>query len=108
MQSHWAVFNKTKARKLTDEAARQAVNEIRDEIQNKIEQDVSHQAIATVFWVLHKHFGFGAGRLQKLKDLTEDEYMHMIDGVLGREYNPRHCEEWLKSIGIDLDESQYK
>lgn len=108
MKAYYQTVSKSKAWKLTDEAARQAVEEIRDEIQSKIEKDVTNQALATVFWVLHKHFGFGKSRLQKLKDLTEDEYTLMIDGVLGREYNPRYCEEWLKSIGIDLDESQYK
>lgn len=108
MKSNYGVMNRSKAQKMTDEAARQAVEEIRDEIHAKIERDVTNQALATVFWVLHKHFGFGKSRLQKLKDLTEDEYTLMIDGVLGREYNPRYCEEWLKSIGIDLDESQYK
>lgn len=108
MKSNYAVLNRSNAKKMTDEAARKAVCELRDEIHDEIEKDISYQAIATVFWVLHKHFGFGAGRLKKLKDLTEDEYAHMIDGVLGREYNPRHCEEWLRSIGIDLYESQYK
>ena len=108
MKSNFAILNKSQARKLTDEAARKAAFELRDKIQNDIEKDVAHQTIATIFWVLHKHFGFDAKRLQKLKDLTEDEFKIMTGGIFGREYSPRHCEEWLKTQGIDLDESQYK
>lgn len=108
MKSNFAILNKSQAQKMTDEAARQAAFEMRDEIMNAVEKDIANQTISTIFWVLHKHFGFDAKRLQKLKDLTEDEFTIMTGGIFGREYSPRHCEEWLRSIGIDLDESQYK
>lgn len=94
-----------KIRKEAEEAARA----LQDEIHQKCEKDITHQALATCFWILHKDFGFGKSRLHRLKDSIEDEYKLMMDGVLGQEYNPHHCEEWLKQeMGIDLDESQYK
>ena len=108
MKSNYTIMNRSQAQKLAEETGKKAAYELRDEIQDKIETGVMHQTISVVFWVLHKHFGFGKDRLQRLKDYTEDEFKLMIDGVLGKKYSPRNCEEWLKSIGIDLNKSQYK
>lgn len=101
-------FKDRKTKSMCDVAAKKAAYELRDKIQDKIERDIFEQTIATVFWVLHKNFGFGSERLKRLKDATEDEFVLMQQGILGNEYNPRYCQEWLKSIGIDLTKSQYK
>ena len=108
MRANYVTVNQSKVEKLTEESAKKIMYEMRDEIYKEIERDIMYQTIAVVFWALHKHFGFGKDRLQRLKDFTEDEFKLMIDGVLGKDYSPRHCEEWLRSIGIDLDKSQYK
>lgn len=108
MKANYVTVNRKQVEKLTEETAKKIAFDMRNEIQDNIERDVMYQTIAVVFWTLHKHFGFGATRLQKLKNLTEDEFKFMIDGVLGKKYSPRDCENWLLSIGIDLDKSQYK
>lgn len=69
---------------------------------------VAYQAMAVVMCVLNREFGFGRKRLQKLKDKTEDEFMLMTKGILGRSYNANDCIEFVKKeYGIDFEQSQY-
>lgn len=86
-----------------DEAKRQAT-----EIYDKALQDAAYQAFAVMMIVLHREFGFGGERLQRLKDLTESEFMMMREGILGKEYTTNDCVKFLKdTYGIDFAESQY-
>lgn len=82
MKSNFAVINRTQAKRLTDEAAKKDAYQLRDEIHDAIEKDIMEQTIATMLWTLHKHFGFGRLRLLRLKNLLEDEYKLMNDGVV--------------------------
>lgn len=90
-------------RLVQDEAKKQTT-----EIYEKALQDATYQAHATMMIVLHREFGFGGKRLRKLKDLTENEYMAMKTGVLGKKYDTKDCVHFLKEkFGIDFNESQY-
>ena len=91
-------------RVVQEEAKRQAT-----EIYDMAMQDSVYQAFAVMMCVLHREFGFGGERLRRLKDLTEDEFMSMKTGVLGKPYSTNDCVRFLKQqYGIDFSESRYK
>lgn len=69
---------------------------------------IVYRAIGVCMTVLNKQFGFGAKRLQKLKDEIEAEYVTMNAGICGRKYTSDDCLKYLKeNYGIDFDESHY-
>lgn len=108
MKSRCRFFSESELDAKIRAEAKAAVIAAEDEIYQSCKKDITHQVLVTCLWVLHREFGFGKTRLSRLKDLIDDESKLMKDGILGREYNPHHCEEWLKKeMGIDLDESQY-
>lgn len=78
-------------------------------IQHDTAEEAACQVMATVFAVLHKEFGFGKKRLEKLKNLTEDQFWLMRDGILGKQYTTDDCIEYIKkTTGIDLNTTQYE
>lgn len=109
MRARYGAYSKSELDKRSREIAREEVKKMRDEIYAYCERDCSYQAIATCLWVLHRHFGFGKTRLQRLKNLIEDEYRLMELGILGKDYSPRDLQKWLKDeMKIDLDATQYQ
>lgn len=71
-------------------------------------KDATYQAFAVCFIVLAKEFGFGAGRLGKLKNSIEAEYVSMCTGILGKPYGIDDVIKYLKEhYGIDFNESCY-
>lgn len=105
MKSRAKIITEAEAREIAKEYVRQHA----DVIYGSVEQDCTYQAIATTLCILHREFGFGKNRLQKLKDEIESEYKLMMEGVLDREYSPRDCQQYLlRKFGIDLTLSRYK
>lgn len=90
--------------KIADREAKKRV----DEIYATAETNTAYQVMATVFCVLNKEFGFGKKRLTRLKNYTEDEFVRMAKGCLGRDYSSADCCKYLKGkYNIDFSETQY-
>lgn len=91
-------------RKVVQREARKQTEEIYD----KALADAAYQMFAVMMCVLNRRFGFGGKRLRELKDLTEDEFWLMKNGILGKPYTANDCVRYLKDkYGIDFTESQY-
>lgn len=87
---------------------RKEIKQYSDSIYDAVEKDCTYQAIAVTMAALHREFGFGKDRLQRLKAAIESEYTLMLGGVMGTEYSPRDCQKWLKEqYDIDLEVSRY-
>lgn len=105
MKSRYRAFGETELQA----KIRQELDQYRDSVYALVEKDCTYQAIAVAMTVLHREYGFGKQRLQRLKDLIEDEYAVMQSDVCGRSYSPRDCQQWLKDeCGIDFEESRYE
>ena len=108
MKSNYGAVNMNKLRKETQAVAERLVKEREAAIIDAVKDSVSQQMLAMAFWELHKEFGWGKKRLNRLKDLIEDEFVLMHKKPLGKEYSPLDVRSWLKQYGVDLEETQYK
>lgn len=108
MKSNWGAVNMNKLRKETQAVAERLVKEREAKIIDAVKDSVSQQILAMAFWELHKEFGWGKKRLNRLKNLIEDEFVLMHKKPLGKEYSPLDVRSWLKQYGVDLEETQYK
>lgn len=87
---------------------REEIEQYRDDVYAAVEKDCTYQAIAVVMAVLHRSYGFGCKRLQRLKNEVEDEYALMLQNAMGSGYSPRDCQKWLKeTYNIDFEVSIY-
>lgn len=84
------------------EAVRAAKAEI-DRCYDTWAQQCCYHALAVCYAVLHREFGFGAERLQRLTRGIDAELSLMEHGVLGRKYAESDIRAWLKSIGIEFE-----
>lgn len=104
MRARYHTYGDTQLQK----SIRTEVDKYRDHLYAHVEKDCTYQAIAVVMAVLHRSYGFGGKRLQKLKNEVEDEYMLMMQNAMGSEYSPRDCQKWLKeTYNIDFEVSRY-
>ena len=108
MKSNWGPVNLTKLQKKTQAVAERLVKEREDEIIAAVQSSVMQQVLSVTFWVLHREYGFGKDRLNRLKNQIEDEYVLMHKKPMGKEYSPLDVRSWLKEYGVDLEETQYK
>lgn len=105
MKSRYKTYGQTQLKA----AIKSEIDQYRDAAYDAVEKDCTYQALAVAMTVLHRKYGFGAKRLRDLKNAIEDEYIFMQDGVLGRGYTPRDCQEMLREkFGIDFEKTQYK
>ena len=108
MKSNWGPVNMTKLQRETQAVAERLVKEREDEIIEAVQNSVMQQVLSVTFWVLHREYGFGKDRLNRLKNQIEDEYVLMHKKPMGKEYSPLDVRSWLKEYGVDLEETQYK
>lgn len=95
--------------KQIEEAVYEEVTRQTQENYERITYDGAMQMLSTVFYTLHKKWGFGTKRLIKLKDDVEDEFFMMKKGIFGKTYSPDDTLAYCKDIlGIDLMVSQYE
>ena len=108
MKSNWVgAVNLGKLRKETQAVAERLVKEREAAIIDAVQSSVMQQVLAVTFWILHRDYGWGKGRLNDLKNKIEDEFVLMHKKPMGREYNPLDVRDWLKEYGVDLEETQY-
>ena len=86
-----------------DKEARRIAQEEIDKAYDKWAQSCCYHALAVCYAVLHREFGFGAERLQRLTRGIDAELSLMEHGVLGKEYKESDIRAWLKSIGIEFE-----
>ena len=84
------------------EAVKAAKAEI-DRVYDMWAQKCCYHALAVCYAVLHREFGFGAERLQRLTRGIDAELSLMEHGVLGRQYDESDIKDWLLSIGIEFE-----
>ena len=88
MKSNYGSVNMTKLRKETEAIAERLVKEREDAIVSAVQTSIMQQVLATTFWILHREYGWGATRLNRLKNQIEDEFVVMHKKPLGKEYSP--------------------
>lgn len=109
MKSNYGPVNMAKLRKETEAIAERLVRERETEIISAVQTSIMQQVLATAFWILHREYGWGATRLNRLKNQIEDEFVLMHKKPLGKEYSPLELRDELKRrYGVDLEETQYK
>lgn len=109
MKSNYGPVNLSRLRKETQAVAERLVNERTDELIAAVQDSVMQQVLSVAFWILHREYGWGATRLNRLKNQIEDEFVVMHKKPLGKEYSPLDIRETLKTkYGVDLEETQYK
>ena len=100
--------NLAKLQRETEAVAERLVKEREDAIIDAVQTSVMQQVLSVTFWILHRDYGWGKGRLTDLKNKIEDEFVLMHKKPMGREYSPLDVRAWLKKYGVDLEETQYK
>ena len=108
MKSNYGPVNMTKLQRETQAVAERLVKEREGEIIEAVQTSIMQQVLSVAFWVLHREYGFGKDRLNRLKNQIEDEYVLMHKRPMGKEYSPLDVRSWLKEYGVDLEETQYK
>lgn len=108
MRARYGPVEAEQLRKETLAIAERMIKEREDEILAQVQTSVMQQTLATAFWILHRDFGWGAARLNRLKNAIEDEFVLMHKAPTGHEYSPLDNRDWLKQYGVDLEETQYK
>ena len=110
MKSNWNTgpVNMNKLRRETQAVAERLVKEREKAIIDAVQDSVMTQTLAVTFWILHRDFGFGKKRMNRLKDLIEDEFMLMVKKPLGKQYSPIDIREWLRTqYAVDFTETRY-
>lgn len=87
----------------SEKLARKVAQEEIDKCYDKWAQECAYHGLAVCFAVLHRDFGFGAERLQKLRRGIQSELDLMEHGVLGKTYAESDIRKWLQSIGIEFE-----
>lgn len=110
MKAHYTngPVNLAKLQRETQTVAERLVKEREDEIIAAVQTSIMQQVLSVAFWILHRDFGYGPERLNKLKNAIEDEFVLMHKKPLGEDYSPLDVRAWLKNYGVDLEETQYK
>lgn len=93
---------------LVEKAVEKETLRVMDDLTDQITSNAVYQTLATVFVVMDREYGFKKKRLNRLKNLIEDEFVHMKTGILGRDYSTADCVKYLKEhYDIDFSVSQY-
>ena len=110
MNSHYTngPVNLATLQRETEAVAERLVKEREAAIIDAVQTSVMQQVLSVTFWILHRENGWGRGRLNRLKNQIEDEFVLMHKKPMGREYSPLDVRAWLKKYGVDLEETQYK
>lgn len=108
MKARYGPVEADELRRETLAIAERMIKEREDEILAQVQTSVMQQTLATAFWILHRDAGWGAERLNRLKNSIEDEFVLMHKKPMGKDYSPLDHRDWLKAYGVDLEETQYK
>ncbi len=77
---------------------------LKDTVYDNVIRDVIPQFMSVCMVVLNRENGFGEKRLQQFLDSVRAEFEIMNCGILGKNYDPLDCLEFLKNnYGIDVD-----
>lgn len=94
--------NKSDQRKMAYEVAKEEIERQKAEICPKCEQNIGNQVMAMILKVLHDDYGFGMKRMKDVIDKTE--LLFSLCAMDGKKFQSTQAVDWLKSIGIDLNE----
>lgn len=102
--------SKSEQRKMLLDIAREELRKQEKELCPDCMKNIGYQALAVAFWILHRDFGWGTERLNRLKDHVEDQFNMIENGIPGMattHYSATAFFSALKKIGVDLEVSQY-
>lgn len=84
-------------------------DKLKDKVYENAIKDVIPQFTAVCMCILHREYGFGEKRLKHFLNSLNAEFEIMDCGVLGREYSPEDCLNFLKNeYKIDVDKELTK
>ena len=108
MKANYVTLNKAKSDRLARQTARQELKTYRDEIYDRIADDIWRQALAVCFSA-RETMGDTPEQLQTFKDIIDDMCHWMAEGFNGTEFTTRDAQKYLKQkYGIDFKETKYK
>ncbi len=84
-------------------------DKLKDKVYENAIKDVIPQFTAVCMCILHREYGFGEKRLKHFLDSLNAEFEIMDCDVIGREYSPEDCMNFLKNeYKIDVDKELTK
>lgn len=84
-------------------------DKLKDKVYENAIKDVIPQFTAVCMCILHREYGFGEKRLKHFLDSLNAEFEIMDCSVLGKEYSPEDCMNFLKNeYRIDVDKELTK
>ena len=101
MKAHY-LKSRSEQRRMAHEVAKEEIEKQKAEICPACEERIGNQVLAVVCKALQVRYGFGKQRLQTIVQDTEN--LFSLCAVDGKRYNAMQAVEWLKSIGIDLED----
>ena len=90
----------TEQRRMATEVARVEIERQKAEVCSRCENRIGQQVLAVTLKVLHDEYGFGAKRLETVRQGVEN--LFFLCGESDR-FKATDCIEWLKCIGIDIE-----
>lgn len=91
--------------KQVKQLAEQEYLRLKDTVYDNVIRDVIPQFLSVCMVILNRENNFGEKRLRRFVESVMSEFTLMNRGVLGREYDPLQCIDYLKDkYGIDVDE----
>ena len=108
MKANWVTLNKAKSDKIARKTAREELAHYRDEIYDRIADDIWRQALAVCFSA-RETMGDTPEQLKEYKDIIDDMCHWMAEGFNGTEFTTRDAQKHLKQkYGIDFKETKYE
>lgn len=101
------IRSRSETERIAREAAREELKKQKQTVCPECETMITNQVCAVMCMTLHNVFGFGRKRLERLLYSAQGlaEYINgkHPEGLDKKEYTPQIAVEWLKEIGIDLE-----
>lgn len=108
MKSNWAIVSASKLDKNVKAGVMKELERYKDDVYEKIEQDVFEQAVAVCLYALELE-GWRGVRLRRFVQQVDDACHLLTESVLGRHITTRDIQKHLQdAYGIDLKKSRYQ
>ena len=91
-------------RKASYDVAKAEIDKITQERCPVCQQNIANQVCAVMCKALSIRYGFGKARLQQI--ITDAENLFELCAIDGKRFQATQAVEWLKSIGIDLEQNK--
>lgn len=108
MKSNWAIVSASKLDRNVKAGVMKELERYKDDVYEKIEQDVFEQAVAVCLYALEMN-GWRGVRLRRFCQQVDDACHLLTETVMGHHITTRDIQDHMKEhYGIDLKETRYQ